>query len=200
MITKPRGMTAAVTTTGIATILTGSLMLAHPDASASVGPNASSGGQAPALHLTAYSNRLSHHIKLQEAKARRIHQREERRARRHRAAQAAAQSSQPTSAVPSGSPQQIAATMVAQHGWSSSEFSCLDELWSRESGWNVHAENPTSGAYGIPQALPGSKMATAGSDWENDAATQIRWGLGYIAEAYGTPCAALEHSNETGYY
>ena len=98
----------------------------------------------------------------------------------------------------SGDPRAIARSMLAARGWSS-QWSCLDSLWSRESGWNVHASNP-SGAYGIPQALPGSKMSTAGSDWRDNAATQIRWGLGYIASSYGGPCAAWSHSQSTGWY
>jgi Transglycosylase SLT domain len=105
-----------------------------------------------------------------------------------------------TAAVPTGSPQQIAMAMLGSYGWSSSEFSCLDQLWTRESGWNPQAANPYSGAFGIPQALPGSKMASAGADWATNPATQIRWGLGYIRETYGTPCAAWSHSLATGAY
>ena len=101
--------------------------------------------------------------------------------------------------TPSGSAQQIALSMLASYGWSSSQFSCLQPLWQRESGWNVYAANP-DGAYGIPQALPGSKMATAGPDWQTNAATQIRWGLSYIQSRYGSPCAAWAHSEATGWY
>lgn len=104
------------------------------------------------------------------------------------------------SAAPSGNPQQVALTMLGSFGWSSSQFSCLVSLWNRESGWNVYASNPSSGAYGIAQALPGSKMASAGTDWETSAATQIRWGLGYIQSVYGSPCAAWEHSEAVGWY
>lgn len=106
-----------------------------------------------------------------------------------------------TAAPPStsGSAQQIAMAMLSSYGWSSSQFSCLEPLWQRESGWNVYASSP-SGAYGIPQALPGSKMASAGADWQSDAATQIRWGLGYIKATYGSPCAAWAHSQATGWY
>jgi hypothetical protein len=100
----------------------------------------------------------------------------------------------------SGSPQQTAEQMLSQFGWSSSQFSCLDPLWTQESGWNVYAENPSSGAYGIAQALPGSEMASAGSDWESDAATQIRWGLSYIQGRYGSPCAAWAHEEADGWY
>jgi hypothetical protein len=107
----------------------------------------------------------------------------------------------PTSAPPvaSGSPQQIAEAMLGSFGWSSSQFSCLDPLWTQESGWNVTAENP-DGAYGIPQALPGSKMASAGPDWQTDAATQIKWGLEYIQATYGSPCGAWAHEQATGWY
>jgi hypothetical protein len=100
---------------------------------------------------------------------------------------------------PAGSPQQIAMAMLSSFGWSSGQFSCLDPLWSRESGWNVTAANP-DGAYGIPQALPGSKMASAGPDWQTNAATQIRWGLGYIKGLYGSPCGAWSHEQATGWY
>jgi hypothetical protein len=97
-------------------------------------------------------------------------------------------------------PRSVARLMVADRGWGSSQFGCLVSLWNRESGWNLHASNPSSGAYGIPQALPGGKMAGAGPDWRNNAATQIRWGLGYIADRYGTPCGAWGHSQSTGWY
>ena len=90
--------------------------------------------------------------------------------------------------------------MLSQFGWSSSQFSCLQPLWALESGWNVYASNPSSGAYGIPQALPGSKMASAGPDWQSDAATQIRWGLTYIQGSYGSPCAAWSHEEADGWY
>ena len=100
---------------------------------------------------------------------------------------------------PSGNPQQIASAMLGSFGWSSGEFGCLVSLWNLESGWNVYASNP-SGAYGIPQALPGSKMASAGPDWQSNAATQIRWGLGYIKSDYGSPCGAWSHEQASGWY
>lgn len=89
---------------------------------------------------------------------------------------------------------------AAKRGWTGSEWNCLDSLWNRESGWNHRADNPTSDAYGIPQALPGAKMASAGSDWATNPRTQIRWGLGYIAGRYGSPCGAWAHSQSTGWY
>ena len=94
-------------------------------------------------------------------------------------------------ADPSGA-QAIAHDMVLARGWGEDQFSCLVSLWNRESGWRVNAANG-SGAYGIPQALPGSKMASAGADWETNPATQISWGLGYIAARYSTPCGAWNH-------
>jgi hypothetical protein len=103
--------------------------------------------------------------------------------------------------VPAGDPQQIAAGMLGAFGWDSSQFGCLVSLWNVESGWNVYASNPSSGAYGIPQALPGSKMSSAGPDWATDAATQIRWGLGdYIKPIYGSPCNAWAHEQADGWY
>lgn len=106
----------------------------------------------------------------------------------------------PAANVAPGTARAIAADMVAARGWSASEFSCLDSLWQRESGWNHTAMNPSSGAYGIPQALPGSKMASAGADWQTNPATQISWGLSYISGRYGTPCGALNHSHAVGWY
>jgi hypothetical protein len=98
-----------------------------------------------------------------------------------------------------GTAQSTAYNMLGSFGFSTSQWSCLDDLWQRESGWVYNAEN-ASGAYGIPQALPGSKMASAGSDWATDPATQIRWGLGYIKATYGTPCGAWDHELADGWY
>ena len=105
-----------------------------------------------------------------------------------------------TEDLTSGDPRDIARAMLPQFGFGSDQFACLDSLYNRESGWNVHADNPSSSAYGIPQALPGSKMSSAGSDWADDAATQIRWGLGYIKARYGTPCGAWGHSESHNWY
>jgi hypothetical protein len=97
-------------------------------------------------------------------------------------------------------PRQAARQMLGSFGWSQRQFPYLNWLWDRESGWNVYAENPYSGAYGIPQALPGSKMATAGPDWRTSARTQIRWGLRYIRGTYGSPRRAWEHEVAYGWY
>jgi hypothetical protein len=122
------------------------------------------------------------------------------RARKARALEAARRASRErrAAAISYGSPREIARAMLADRGWSD-QFGCLDSLWSKESGWNVYAAN-RSGAYGIPQALPGSKMASAGSDWRTNPATQIRWGMGYIASSYGSPCAAWRHSQSYNWY
>ncbi|MDY0910688.1 lytic transglycosylase domain-containing protein [Microbacterium sp. CFBP9034] len=90
--------------------------------------------------------------------------------------------------------------MLGNYGWGDDQFGCLVSLWNKESGWNYQAYNSSSGAYGIPQALPGSKMGTAGADWQTNAATQVAWGLGYIAGRYGSPCGAWSHSESVGWY
>lgn len=97
-------------------------------------------------------------------------------------------------------PRNIAKAQVSAHGWNDDEFRCLVALWQKESGWNPYAENPSSGAYGIPQSLPGNKMASAGADWQTNPATQIQWGLGYIAGRYGSPCGAWGHSQAHNWY
>lgn len=109
----------------------------------------------------------------------------------------------PVAAVSSGTTaaqaMAIGRQMAAARGWGADQFNCLAQMWGRESGWNVHAGNP-DGAYGIPQALPGSKMASAGGDWEDNAQTQIAWGLSYIAAKYGTPCGAWSVWQSQGWY
>jgi hypothetical protein len=90
--------------------------------------------------------------------------------------------------------------LMLNAGFKIDQFPCLDKLWTRESGWNHYASNASTGAYGIPQALPGSKMGTVASDWRTNPATQIKWGLGYIEGRYGTPCSAWSHSQSTGWY
>jgi hypothetical protein len=107
----------------------------------------------------------------------------------------------PVAGVPDpGTAKAIAADMVAARGWGTGEYDCLVSLWNKESGWNINAHNASSGAHGIPQALPGSKMASAGADWQTNPATQITWGLGYIQGRYATPCGAWGHSQSVGWY
>ncbi len=91
--------------------------------------------------------------------------------------------------------------LASAYGWGSgAQWTCLDELWTRESGWQMVWNYQGSGAYGIPQALPASKMAAAGPDYMTSPATQIRWGLGYIRDTYGTPCAAWAHEQADSWY
>jgi hypothetical protein len=97
-------------------------------------------------------------------------------------------------------PRDIARALLGEFGFSQDQFSCLDALYMGESGWRVDADNPTSSAYGIPQALPGSKMASAGADWATNPETQIRWGLGYIADRYGSPCSANAFKAANNWY
>lgn len=101
--------------------------------------------------------------------------------------------------APVGESQNIAHRLVTSRGWGENEFTCLVQLWNKESGWRTNASNP-SGAYGIPQALPGSKMASAGADWQTNPETQIVWGLGYIQGRYGTPCGAWAQSQSSNWY
>jgi hypothetical protein len=122
------------------------------------------------------------------------------KAAKARAAANAAVKARAAAATPSGTPQQIAQQMLGHYGWSGGQFSCLSPLWEHESNWNVNAQNSSSGAYGIPQALPGSQMATAGGDWQTNAATQIKWGLTYIQDRYGSPCGAWGHEQSAGWY
>lgn len=99
-----------------------------------------------------------------------------------------------------GRPQRIAWSLLADFHWAHWQFRYLNLLWIRESGWNRFATNPYSGAYGIPQALPASKMASAGPDWRSSARTQIRWGMGYIESTYVTPFRAWLHEVHYGWY
>ena len=97
-------------------------------------------------------------------------------------------------------PRAVAKLMLAEYGWDTGQFGCLDSLWTKESNWNFQATNAGSGAYGIAQALPGSKMASVGSDWRTNPVTQIKWGLNYIKSRYGSPCSAWGHSQAMNWY
>jgi hypothetical protein len=96
--------------------------------------------------------------------------------------------------------QLIACDLLPSYGFSTSEMSALVPMWTNESGWNQYAENPSSGAYGIPQALPGNKMASVASDWQTNPTTQIKWGLGYIKQVYGTPSSAWSFWQANNWY
>jgi hypothetical protein len=103
-------------------------------------------------------------------------------------------------AAPSTPQAYATAYMSANYGWGADQFNCLNQLWTRESDWNPNALNPSSGAFGIPQSLPGIKMASAGADWQTSYQTQIRWGLGYISGRYGNPCVAWSHWMTNNWY
>ena len=118
-------------------------------------------------------------------------------ARRAAEAQAAALAAANT---PDGAKATARSIAAERYGWGEGEFSCLVSLWTKESGWNYRAYNQNGGATGIPQALPGDKMASAGADWRTNATTQISWGLDYIQRAYGSPCAAWGHSQAVNWY
>jgi hypothetical protein len=106
----------------------------------------------------------------------------------------------PPPATPEGN-RALGRRMALARGWSTGDFACIDVLWgSRESGWDESAHNPSSGAHGIPQALPASKMATHGADYWTNPTVQIEWGYDYVDGRYGGPCPALAHSNSTGWY
>lgn len=125
----------------------------------------------------------------------------QRQAEEAAAAEAAAQAAALAAAnTPDGARSVAAQIAASEYGWGAGEFSCLDSLWQKESGWDYQAYNQDGGATGIPQALPGDKMASFGSDWQTNATTQIRWGLDYISRAYGSPCSAWGHSQSVNWY
>lgn len=100
-----------------------------------------------------------------------------------------------------GTPKEVARNLLPDHGWEvDDQWSCLEKLWNKESRWRTRAQNPTSSAYGIPQALPGRRMAAYGSDWRTNPVTQIKWGLDYIEDRHGSPCGAWSHSKAKGWY
>jgi len=211
-VAVPAAVIAGVTTSGASAGDSASL-LAMAGSQPAARPSAAHPDRG--IRLTGAARREVASLGAARARARRAAERAaDRRAARRAAARAAAQaaaaatpapspSSQAATGAapaPSGNPQKIAQAMLGSYGWSSSQFGCLVSLWNTESGWNVYASNPSSGAYGIPQALPGSKMASAGPDWQTNAATQIRWGLGYIKSLYGSPCGAESHEEASGWY
>lgn len=117
------------------------------------------------------------------------------------AAPKSAVTSTPVVVVAPGSARDIARQMMlSMYGWGDDQFTCFDKIITQESGWNVSATNRSSGAYGIPQALPGSKMATAGADWQTNPATQIKWALGYVQGRYSTACGAWSFKSAHGWY
>jgi hypothetical protein len=90
--------------------------------------------------------------------------------------------------------------MATEYGWGEGQYKCLNRLWTKESNWNYQARNPRSGAHGIAQALPASKMEKVGTDWRTNPITQIQWGLLYVSERYNTPCAAWNKFRRSNFY
>lgn len=99
-----------------------------------------------------------------------------------------------------GSNRSIGKQLAAAHGWTGTQWDCLNNLWTKESGWSTRSSNSSGTAWGIPQALPGSKMRSAGSDWRTNPATQIKWGIGYIDNRYGSACKAWAHWQSHNWY
>lgn len=154
--------------------------------------------QARAAENMAESNAnvLAYEAKLEaEAKAKK----KKAEAKRRAAAKAKAARARAAGGTPAQN-RVLGMALCADHGWSAGQCADLGRLWQKESGWNSRAHNSSSGAHGIPQALPGSKMSSHGGDWATSARTQIAWGLDYIARAYGNPSNAWAHSQRTGWY
>ncbi|MET7468565.1 transglycosylase SLT domain-containing protein [Micromonospora sp. NPDC005686] len=106
----------------------------------------------------------------------------------------------PSSCAEYSGNRKVGCAIMLDKGFGIDQFPCLDKLWTKESGWNPKASNSSSGAYGIPQAVPGSKMASVADDWKTNPATQITWGLSYIKGRYDTPCGAWQKSQSSGWY
>lgn len=192
------GATAALAVLGAATVVTGyGVHAAHPEASEQVSTTAAPDPDAvsAALKDHASSEQVSRSSARPPAVA-------VQRAAKSRALPIAkqTQSGAITETVGPADPRAIAQSMLPAYGWGSGEYACLDQLWISESDWDPYAENPTSGAYGIPQSLPPGKMSRAGDDWRTNPATQIEWGLEYIRLSYGTPCSAWEFKQANNWY
>jgi len=102
--------------------------------------------------------------------------------------------------TPMGAKKVAKSILLNEYGFSEKEYKCLNSLWTKESHWNYKARNKSSGAHGIPQALPASKMNVISTDWRTNPVTQIRWGLRYISIRYETPCKALAKHKRSNYY
>ncbi len=102
--------------------------------------------------------------------------------------------------TPIGAKKVARSILMDEYGFAEKEYKCLNQLWTKESNWNYKARNKNSGAHGIPQALPASKMNVVSTDWRTNPVTQIRWGLRYISIRYETPCKALSKHKRSNYY
>jgi hypothetical protein len=102
--------------------------------------------------------------------------------------------------TPDGAREVAKVLMEEKYGWGEKQYACLDDLWIKESNWNYRASNKRTGAHGIPQALPATKMDSAGTDWRTNPVTQISWGLRYIEVRYETPCKAWAKFKRSNWY
>ena len=198
-VAAPAQGSAADLTDGIAQIVA----QAPAQSSTAAAPIRPAAAYATASSAAALQAKSALHVKNQQNKAAQAKAEKAAKAKEAKAAVASARGSQQASrstARVSGSPRAVGRALVAQRGWGAEQFACLDKLWTKESNWQVSANNPSSSAYGIPQSLPGSKMSSHGSDWRTNPATQIAWGLDYIDDRYGSPCSAWAHSRANNWY
>ena len=177
---------------------------AAPEPEASPTPSADANSPA-ADQQAAEAERAAEAASAAEAEAQAAAAREAEAAAAAAAEQAAAEEAARAAAasVPVDDPagaKAYAASVLGTHGWDASQMTCLDTLWNKESEWLTSATNASSGAYGIPQALPGTKLATAGGDWQTSYRTQVNWGLTYIESRYGSPCSALNFHYANNWY
>lgn len=196
-------MLAAVTAGLAGAGLTASMSTDRVPAQAAALPAASVAQVQASVHYLAVEQALFTSARQQAALQRATIRAEALAARQAAAKARAAAVTSRSQARPPLSPtaaRQLGLSLAAAAGYSQAQVSCLDSLWTRESGWKVTAQNPSSGAYGIPQALPGWKMSSVSSDWRTNARTQILWGLSYIKSSYGTACSALSHARGYGWY
>lgn len=203
---SPRPATATTTRRAVAA---STLALIAVSTVAAVAPSHAASADAPAVAVAAPANparafsAASSVVALQAASLKVVKAQQDAQQDKAKTQVASARGAQQASrsqARVSGSPRAIGRSLAADKGWGGAQFACLDKLWTKESNWTVTADNPTSSAYGIPQALPGSKMGTVASDWRTNPATQIAWGLNYIKGRYGNPGNAWAHSQSVGWY
>jgi hypothetical protein len=171
-----------------------------PGSGLSSGPGASSTGGPGTIALASYGTAEKHPQPRRHARKHPKHRRKHHRAVRHHSRRHRAHHHRRHLGRRHASPWQIAGSLMPAYHWTSWQFRYLNLLWMRESGWNPFAYNHASGAYGIPQAVPGDKMASAGANWRTSARTQIIWGMGYIRGRYGDPWNAWQHELRYGWY
>ena len=193
LTSRHAGGAVAVTLAG--TLALGALGVGSSDAAETVNVSAGVAAAAAAQQRDVTMSEIAMEAVRADALASRSAQREDARrkaaaAAKAKAKKAAAAKKAKALAAAQKDPQSVVKSLLDDYGFGVDQWQCLQQLWTGESAWNYQAANASSGAYGIPQSLPGSKMASAGADWKTNPVTQIRWGLGYIKDAYGSPCSA----------